>query len=305
MPDMDGYETAQLMRSAERTRIVPIIFVTAGDRSEERMFAGYEVGAVDFLYKPVNPAILESKVGVFVELHRKSRELAAANAALERASRALAERVADVESVNRTLSHDLRAPLRSIHGFAKMLAEGGGEDHLRRILGACGRMERMLDGLHELLRISGTERTFEDVDCEGLLTGVTEDLRADIERAGAEIARGPLPMLRGNRTLLALLLQNLIANALKFRGPAPPRVTVSAERSGGEWRFQVTDNGVGIPPESRARVFEVFARLVGDATPGTGVGLALCKQAVDKHGGRIWVEGGAGGGATFCFTIPA
>src|SRR5205085_897914 len=102
-------------------------------------------------YKPVNPVILESKVAVFAELHRKTRALSAANSELERVGQVLRERVVDVENVNRTLAHDLRAPLRSIHSFSRMLAElngrPGGEDYLRRILGACGRMERMLDGL--------------------------------------------------------------------------------------------------------------------------------------------------------------
>src|SRR5262249_44981686 len=116
MPDMDGYETAQLMRSDPRSRAVPIIFITAGDRSDEQTFRGYDVGAVDFIYKPINTHILKSKVDVFVQLHRRAEEVRALNAALERSRAALEEKVADLEAVNRTLSHDLRAPLRSIQG---------------------------------------------------------------------------------------------------------------------------------------------------------------------------------------------
>src|SRR6185503_373184 len=121
MPAMDGYEVAELMRSAERTRLVPIIFVTSGDRSEERTFRGYEAGAVDFLYKPISAHTLKSKVDVFVDLYRKTQQLTQANSTLERTSALLREKISDLENVSQTLSHDLRAPLRSIRSFTQIL----------------------------------------------------------------------------------------------------------------------------------------------------------------------------------------
>jgi signal transduction histidine kinase len=314
MPEMDGYETAQLMRSEQRTRHLPIIFVTAGDRSDQRTFRGYEVGAVDFLQKPINAHILKSKVAVFAELHRKSEELKAQSAALERTSAALHEKVADLENVNRTLSHDLRAPLRSIHAFAEVLRdalgaelEGDAADALRRILRASARMGRMLDDLFGLLRVSAADGVLTDLEAEPVLVEVLESLRSDLQQSGAEVSHEPLPQVRAHPTLLAQILQNLIGNAIKFAGAgAPPRIHISAEPTGTGFRFAVRDHGVGIDPAARERIFKVFER-VGDtsAVPGTGVGLALCKRAVEKLGGKIWVEPTPGKGSTFYFTVLA
>jgi signal transduction histidine kinase len=312
MPGMDGYETAELMRGAEATRSTPIIFLTAGDRSEEKTFRGYELGAVDFLYKPVNPRLLENKVHVFVELHRKNHDLRALNAELERTSAALREKVADLEDVHRTLSHDLRAPLRSIVGFTGALSESlagrldaDGAHCLKRIIAAGERMGRMLDDLYRLLVLSAAQESFQRVDCAAVLRDTLEDVRGDLDAAGAQVTHGELPGLRASPVLLGQVFQNLVVNAIKFRGPEPPRVHIGAERSGRDWRFSVRDNGIGIPADFLPRVFGLFDRLAGDALPGTGVGLALCKRAVEKHGGTMWVESVEGQGSTFYFNIPA
>jgi signal transduction histidine kinase len=311
MPEMNGYETAQLMRGTAATRSVPIIFVTAGDRTEESAFRAYEVGAVDFLYKPVNPQLLRNKVDVFVELHRRNLDLRGLNIALERAGAALREKIEDLESVNRTISHDLRAPLRSICGFTQILAESlegkldaDGEHCLDRILQAGDRMGRMLDDLFALLRLSAAEETFPVTDCASVLRDTLDDLGADIASAAAEVVHETLPTLRVNPTLLRQIFQNLIANALKFRGADPLRIQVTAARQDEAWRLSVRDNGIGIPDESRERIFGLFERLGGDRFPGTGVGLALCKRAAEKQGGQIWVESTVGEGSTFHFTIP-
>ncbi|HUS66010.1 MAG TPA: ATP-binding protein, partial [Kofleriaceae bacterium] len=159
---------------------------------------------------------------------------------------------------------------------------------------------------YRLLHLSSAEETFAPTDANAIVEGVVEDLRADITSAGASVTHGALPVVPANGTLLALVVQNLIGNALKFRRPdAAPTIHVDAARDGGGWRFSVADNGVGIESGSREKIFEVFQRLTGDAVPGTGVGLALCKQSVEKHGGAIWVESEPGRGSTFYFTLPA
>ena len=312
MPDMDGYETARLMRGLEATRLVPIIFVTAGDRNDERVLRGYELGAVDYLYKPVNTQILKSKVDVFAELHRKTEDLKALNGQLERTTATLQDKIADLEFVNRTLSHDLRAPLRSIHSFSRILAESlegsldaEKEDHLARILRACVRMEMILDELFGLLRVAAAAAGFSEVDAGEVLDGVVENLRSDIDRAEATITHDELPTLKASATLLGQIFQNLIANALKFRGDQHPRIHVAARRVGDTWQMSVRDNGVGIPLEHRDRVFGLFQRLGSDPAAGAGVGLALCKRAIEKHGGKIWVEPSPEGGSAFYFSIPA
>jgi signal transduction histidine kinase len=303
MPGMDGYEVAQLMRSHEQTRLVPIIFVTAGHRSEERTFRGYEVGAVDFLYKPINAHTLTSKVAVFLELFRKGREL-------ERTSAALREKVADLENVAHTLGHDLRAPLRSILGFSRILEEelgdkldGEAKKALDRVTQGGQRMSQMVDGLYTLLRLSAAERGSADVDTGAVFRDVVENLRGDLTPAGATVTCGDLPRVRANAVLIGQILQNLIANAVRFRGAEPPAIHVGADHTGEGWRFSVRDNGIGIDPRDRARVFKLYER-VDARSGGTGVGLALCRRAVEKLGGTIWVGDHDRPGTTFYFTIP-
>jgi two-component system sensor histidine kinase/response regulator len=310
MPDMDGYEVAQLMRGAERTRLVPIIFVTAGDRSEQRTFRGYEAGAVDFLYKPVDAHTLESKVNVFVELYRKTRELAEVNANLERTTATLRDKVADLENVSHSLSHDLRAPLRSMRAFAQILAESldgrldeEQADALDRVLQGSARMAAMVDELFELLRLAAQDAPRAPVDVTSVLSALLEGLREDVARAAARVTWDALPTLHANRALVAQVLQNLIANAIKYRREAPPEVHITAERRSDGWELAVRDNGIGIALDDHDRVFRLFERVTHDAA-GTGVGLALCKRAVDKLGGRIWIESTPGVGSTFRFTIP-
>jgi two-component system, sensor histidine kinase and response regulator len=309
MPDMDGYETAQLMRGAERTRLIPILFVTAGDRSEERTFRGYEAGAVDFLYKPVDAHTLKSKVGVFVELYRKTRDLAEVNAALERTSAMLRDKIADLENVSHTLSHDLRAPLRSMRAFTQILAESlhgklddEQADALDRIARSSARMAGMIDELFALLRIGADETPRSDVDLARLLAAIVEDLRSDIEQAGARISHDELPTIRANRLLVGQILQNLISNAIKFRGDGAPAVHIAASRRPDGWELAVRDNGVGIRPEDHERVFQLFERAT-DRPDGAGLGLALCKRAVEKLGGRIWLSSQPGVETTFFFTL--
>jgi len=308
MPGMDGYETAQLMRSAERTKLVPIIFVTAGDRSDERTFRGYEAGAVDFLYKPINAHTLKSKADVFIELYRKTRELQLLNATLERTAAALSDKIADLEDVNQTLSHDLRSPLRSIRGFSEVLAEQQGAldeegaDAVQRILRATARMTRMLDDLYGLLQLSAHETDIASVDTSKLLADVVESLGSDVTESRATVKHDELPIVRTNRRLVSQIFQNLIANSIKFRGVDQPAIHVSAERRGDAWQFGFRDNGIGIAPADRERVFRLFEKFGSEA--GSGVGLTLCKRAVEKLGGKIWVGTETRSGATFYYTIP-
>jgi len=310
MPEMDGYEVAELMRSAERTRLIPIIFVTAGDRSEERTFRGYEAGAVDFLYKPIEAHTLTSKVDVFVELHRKTHELAEANANLERTTAMLRDKIADLENVSHTLSHDLRGPLRSINAFSHILAESlAGQldaeqrDAFDRMQQASRRIAEMVDELFELLRLGAQDAPRAPVDVANVLAGVLDSLRGDIVRSAVRVTCDALPTVHASRVLVGQILQNLIGNAIKFCGDREPVVHVTAQRRGDAWEFAVRDNGVGIQPEDRERVFRMFERVGGGNVAGTGVGLALCKRAAEKLGGRIWLDSVPGEGTTFYFTI--
>jgi signal transduction histidine kinase len=244
------------------------------------------------------------------QLEQRAAELELVNRDLERTSLVLREKVSDLENVSNTLSHDLRAPLRSIRGFSEVLAEAlhdkldaEARDALDRVLAAGERMGRMLDDLYRLLRLSGASVAATAVAVEAVLHDVTQDLRIDFEQESAALTHDELPTLWTNGMLVRQILQNLIANAIRFRGAEPPVVHVGAVRRADAWELSVRDNGVGIRPDARERVFWLFERLSSEGA-GTGVGLALCKRAVEKLGGRIWVGSHAGPGTTFCFTIP-
>jgi light-regulated signal transduction histidine kinase (bacteriophytochrome) len=153
-------------------------------------------------------------------------------------------------------------------------------------------------------RVSNTDPTLEYIDLNAVVTQVTENLRDDIEKSGAVIEADPLPVIVGSRHQMVQLFQNLLSNALKFRGKEPPRVKVSANSGDGAWCFAVQDNGIGISSEYFDQIFVIFRRLHkrGDY-PGSGIGLAICKKVVESHGGRIWLESQPGSGSTFHFTL--
>ena len=208
------------------------------------------------------------------------------------------------------VSHDLREPLRVVSGVAELLETRYADDldeSAERLLAALtrstDRMGALLDGLLAYSRVGRIEE-WRRIDVNELVAEVLEGLGEQIADCAGEIVYRDLPTVEGDWVQLAQLFQNLIANALKFRGEEPPRVEIRAQPDDHAWRFSVADNGIGIDPRNRERVFEMFQRLhTREAYPGTGVGLAIVKKIVDRHGGRIWVEPGAERGTVFSFTI--
>jgi light-regulated signal transduction histidine kinase (bacteriophytochrome) len=165
------------------------------------------------------------------------------------------------------------------------------------------RMRDMLTALLSYTRVGGQDFSVAPIDAEALLSRVLTDLKMAIQETSATITHDPLPKISGDATRLGQVFQNLVGNALKFRGPSPPRIHVSAQWDGQYWRFAVRDNGIGIDPAQARRLFQVFRRLhTRKEYPGTGSGLAICKKIIEQHGGRIWVESELGNGATFFFT---
>ncbi len=209
-------------------------------------------------------------------------------------------------------SHDLQEPLRMVTGFVQLLQKKYGgrldadaDQYIAYAVDGAMRMQTLINDLLAYSRVGtrGGERA--PTDLGATLRHALGNLHAGIEETAAEITHGELPTLLADGTQLAQLFQNLIGNALKFRGDAPPKIHVDASRKGDDWLFSVRDNGIGIDPEFRERIFLIFQRLhTRQKYPGTGIGLAVCKKIVDRHGGRIWVESQPGEGATFYFTIP-
>lgn len=209
------------------------------------------------------------------------------------------------------VSHDLNEPLRTVSSFVQLLAkryqgnlDTDADEFIEFTVDGIKRMQALIHDLLAYTRVGGQAQTFTAVDCETVLTRVLGDLHLAIRDSAATVTRDPLPTIPGDATQLGLVFQNLIGNALKFRGPESPHIHVSARRAGKQWVFAVRDNGISIDPQQAERIFQVFQRLhPRKAYPGTGMGLAICKKIVERHGGRIWVESAPDQGCTFFFTI--
>src|SRR5262245_45566663 len=219
----------------------------------------------------------------------------------------------ELEQFAHVASHDLQEPLRSVTNFVQLLAsryrgrlDAEADAFIQFTVEGTTRMARLIDDLLEFSRAGRADKPMEPTDCREVVAKVRSNLAVAIKESGAVVRHDGLPTVRGNPTQLTQLFQNLIGNAVKFRGADPPEIRLFAERRGDEWLFSVSDNGIGIAPEYSDRVFVIFQRLHGRNTySGTGMGLAICKRIVTRHGGRIWVEPRPGGGSIFRFTLPA
>jgi PAS domain S-box-containing protein len=441
MPEMDGFETAEMIRARKRSLQTPILFVTAY-RSDEQLFRGYNLGAVDFLFKPIVPEILQSKVNVFVDLRRteqllrrKAEELASTEqrfrAVLEAAPDAMvitnqagiiqlansradtlfghsrealigrdihsllpawecpdenqphpppaaemrlgahrddgspfpaeitrnsfltpdgllittairdatdqahaeakiqktnlelekrvAERTAALRYSNEALrqfawaaSHDLQEPIRTVVTYSQWLSQlmngslGSRESKmLATIEQHAARLNQLLGGLRQYIQVSDSgQQARTTVDCNAVVKAAAWNLQAMIQENGASLECDPLPVIASLELPLVQLFQNLISNAIKYRSEQPPVIKISAKTEESGWTFSIQDNGIGIDPKYFDYIFGVFRRLHGSQKSGTGIGLAICRAAVERLGGRIWVESTPGTGSTFHVSLP-
>lgn len=344
MPDMDGFETAALIRERERSKDTPIIFMTAL-KSEEHLFRGYYIGAVDYLFKPIVPDILRSKVSVFVDASRKAQllrkqaeVLRQKNLELEqsiqermKAEEALRELNADLEQrvIDRTreltssndelrqfayiASHDLQEPLRTIGSYAQLLArryqgklDDDADDFVKFIVDGVHRMHVLLNDMLAYSRVTSQDqgRSYTSCSTQQALDNALANLAKLMDETKAELTHDEMPMVVGDESQLSQVFQNLISNGIKYRSEQTPKIHISVRHNDAEWVFGVRDNGIGIDPKYLERIFGIFRRLHGKERPGTGMGLAICKKIVERHGGRIWAESAGENGSLFQFTIP-
>ena len=305
MPEMDGFQLAELMRGSERTRHVPIIFVTAGHRDPMRMFRGYESGAVDFLYKPIDPQMLRGKADIFFQLHRQKQQLA----------RELHERTETLrlnEMFIAVLGHDLRNPLHAMMLSAHGIQRAAGEEAVRqaavRIVSSGNRMSRMIEDLLDLARgrlAGGFQLVREPVEL-GSVVGrvVRESLSA---RPGRHIDVQSQGTLNGDWDVgrLSQVASNLIANALQY-GDAKEAVLVELDGTRDNDVTLVVSNAGSIPKDLLPVIFDPFR---GRSEPtrrseGLGLGLYIVRQIVEAHGGRVEVSSGAGERTRFTVLLP-
>jgi len=236
--------------------------------------------------------------------HQLMQELRRSNADLERSN-------ADLEQFAYVASHDLQEPLRMVASYTQLLGrrykgrlDEDADEFISYAVKGVTRMQLLIQDLLTYSR-AGQQKELSLVDTAIPVSRAIGNLGTRIEEASAEVTLEPLPHVMGNEVQLEQLFQNLIGNALKFRGSAPPQIHVRVERRELEWVFSVKDNGIGIEPQYFQRIFLIFQRLhTGAEYPGTGLGLDICKKIVERHGGRIWVESTLGQGSTFSFSLP-
>jgi signal transduction histidine kinase len=313
MPGLDGFDTAVEIKQRDRTRDIPIIFVTAMSHESEHRMRGFESGAVDYIFKPVEPDVLRAKVRVFVELYMKTRLLQDQREQLARKTVELERSNADLEQFSYIASHDLQEPLRVIAGYLELLEkrfgpslDDTGREWVKRVGAAAERMAGLLTDLLVYARAGAGAPDAVTVDVDQALQLALDNLAVAIDREGATIHRTPLPPVRGTTTEVTQIFQNLVGNAVKYRGEDAPVVVVDAEKDGdAEVVVRVCDNGRGVAEDQLERVFGMFERVDGDPFPGTGLGLAVCRKLVDRLGGRIWMERNDGPGVTVKFALPA
>jgi signal transduction histidine kinase len=316
MPGLNGFELAELMRGNERTRRVPIIFVTAGSADMQRRFEGYEAGAVDFIHKPIEPDILRSKAEVFFDLYRQRQQIAAQRDALQAQSEALQAADQRKDVFLATLAHELRNPLAPLrHGLDILRispnSPDAGEirDMMERQL---VHLIRLVDDLLDVSRVrqGKIELRKQRIEAADAIRSALETSRPLIEAAGHKLETD-LPTepiwLEADLTRLAQVVSNLLNNAARYT-PDHGRISLSLQREAEEAVIAVTDSGVGVAADRQAEIFQLFAQVdnrLERGRGGLGIGLALVKQLTDLHGGSVEVRSdGAGRGSTFIVRLP-
>jgi len=253
------------------------------------------------------------------KLQSTTEELQVSNEELQNQQDELRDLIEKLEVSNRELeqfayvaSHDLQEPLRMVGSFTQLLErrykdrlDDDADEFIGFIVEGANRMKDLIDDLLAFSRLNTEAKPFELINLDESVDEVLSYLKTSIDEREVEITREPLPTLMGDASQIRQLFQNLISNAIKFHGDEPPKIHISTEDLGDEWKMGVSDNGIGIDPEHQKKIFEIFKRLhTRQEYPGTGIGLAICKRIVERHGGQIWVESEEGKGSTFYFTIP-
>jgi signal transduction histidine kinase len=316
MPGLNGFELAELMRGNERTRQVPIIFVTAAGADAQRRFLGYEAGAVDFIQKPIEPDILRSKAAVFFELYRQRQQIALQRDELQAQSEALKEADRRKDEFLATLAHELRNPLAPVRHGLDILRKSPDSAEAPQIRDMMDRqlvhLVRLIDDLLDVSRVSQgkIELRKQTIPAADVILAALESSNPLIEGAGhsllVDLSSEPI-WLEADLTRLAQLVGNLLNNAAKYT-PEGGKIGVSLKSDGDDAVITVSDNGIGIPPDMQSKIFQLFTQVenhLDRAKGGLGIGLALVQQLAAMHDGSVTATSeGTGKGSIFTVRIP-
>jgi two-component system sensor kinase FixL len=264
---------------------------------------------------PMDLAVSEFRLGdrsYFTGIVRDITQRKRAEEELQETAADLVRSNIDLQQFAYVASHDLQEPLRAVAGCVQILQrryqgqlDARAEELIRHAVDGASRMQTLINDLLAYSRVGTHGKGFEPTDCNALLSTALANLSASITESGAVVTQDELPNVLADGGQMMQLFQNLLSNAIKFRGAERPELHVGVRRGSGEWVFTVRDNGIGIERDYFDRIFVIFQRLhTRNEYPGTGIGLAICKKIVERHGGRMWVESEPGKGSTFCFTIP-
>lgn len=325
MPEMDGIETAELMRAHDKTKKIPIIFVTALNREDQLMFKGYETGAVDYLFKPIDTNVLLGKVSVFLELYRHKKHV---EEMLERVKRvvALEESNSELEEFARIVAHDLKQPLRGMTSYAEFILSSLGDsldednkEKLRKIIRLGEHASTMMESLLEYSRVGHVDLAMKESNLNDVVHGIVDSLEVMAEEQNAKIIlESKLPTLVCDAVRVGEVFRNLITNAIKYNDSEKKCIEIGMKDSvirkdetgqavEEHQVFYVRDNGIGMKPELIPEIFKMFRRLHSGNKygGGEGIGMALVKRIIDRHKGHIWIESTEGKGSCFYFTLAA
>lgn len=309
LPNFRGMDTLEILR--QKNLSIPVILVTGALNSETAVEC-VKQGATDYVLKD-HLARLSASVRRALDETRLRQERARAQQQLADKVEELARSNSDLEQFAYVASHDLQEPLRMVAAYTQLLAERyqgkldeTADRYISYAVEGATRMQGLLEDLLAFSRIGRNGSPLIQTDVNVAVDEAIKNLTIALREQEVIITRNPLPTISADRFHLVQLFQNLIANAIKFRAKAAPRVKISAELQGKEWVFSVSDNGIGIAPEHKDLIFKIFQRLhTRSEYAGNGVGLAICKKIIEHHGGRIWVESELGRGSNFRFTFPA
>lgn len=307
MPEMDGYELAELLRQEEKTAHMPFIFISAIYTEHINIFHGYEKGAFSYIVKPFEPEILLNKVQLFIDKYEQEQELRKRTDELTQINQ-------ELEAFSYSVSHDLRSPLRAIDGFSQALFEDynelldeTGRDYINRVRSGVQKMGRLIDDVLELSRVTRAELNLSEVNLSAMTEEIISELQSIEPERKVKVDVEKELAASGDRQLVRILLFNLLQNAWKYTSKADEgHIHFGVEQQeDGEHRLFVKDNGAGFDMKQAKKLFCAFQRLHTDSDfPGTGIGLATVKRIINRHQGKIWAESKVGDGATFYFTLP-